>query len=83
MLNSVDILTTLDQLEDKRKRLQLTNNDVKTAMGIHLNTFMNWKADGFAKMQVCDLMNYIDFLNEVDTVGKTAAMSKFEEVCRV
>lgn len=74
MLTSNEIKNTLNQLELKRNRLGLTNDELKSALGVHINTLMSWKNSGYTKLQVSDLLKLIDFLDSVDKYGKDMIM---------
>lgn len=76
MLQSAEIINSLKQIELKRKRLQLTNDDMKLALGIHINTLMSWKNSGYTRLQVTDLLALLDFLKDVDQRGKVTVMNE-------
>lgn len=76
MLQTNEILNTLRQIELKRKRLNVTNDEFKLALGVHINTLMSWKTSGYQKLQVCDLIALLDFLKDVDQRGKATVMTE-------
>lgn len=76
MLQSAEIINSLKQIELKRKRLQLTNDDMKLALGVHINTLMSWKNSGYTRLQVTDLLALLDFLKDVDQRGKVTVMNE-------
>jgi DNA-binding transcriptional regulator YiaG len=79
MLTRNQIIQTLNQLELKRDRIGASQDQVAQMLGIHKNTFRNWKSSGFTQMQVSDLMNLLDVLEKLDFHNRS---SRYVEVVK-